>query len=60
MIAPGPYRCGCNAAFGQSCRECDGTNAEEREMDRLPPARRRELLRENLRRRTEVDHHPST
>jgi hypothetical protein len=22
---PGPYRCGCNASFGQSCPACDGS-----------------------------------
>lgn len=21
---PGPYGCGCNASYGQSCRGCDG------------------------------------
>lgn len=27
---PGPGRCGCNPTYGASCRECDGTAAEER------------------------------
>lgn len=47
---PGPYRCGCNPSYGQSCRECDGTAAEQREIDRMPLRERRELRVENLRR----------
>lgn len=25
---PGPYRCGCNPAFGASCRQCRGDDVE--------------------------------
>ena len=31
---PGPYRCGCNASYGQSCPGCDGTDADAREQAR--------------------------
>jgi hypothetical protein len=33
-MMPGPYRCGCNPTYGQSCRDCDGTAADEREMSK--------------------------
>lgn len=44
---PGPYSCQCNPTTGASCRECDGTAAEEREMRRLPRAERAALERRN-------------
>lgn len=28
---PGPYRCGCNPSYGQSCLGCDGSDAERGE-----------------------------
>lgn len=39
-MMPGPYRCGCNASYGQSCGECDGTYEDQREAARM---RRRRL-----------------
>jgi hypothetical protein len=53
-MRPGPYRCGCNPTYGQSCPDCDGTAAEQREIDRLPPAERTALRIEHLRLRGEL------
>jgi hypothetical protein len=49
-MMPGPYRCGCNASYGQSCPECDGTAAEDRELHRSGTSRWRETIRARERR----------
>lgn len=50
----GPYRCGCDPTRGQSCRYCDGTDAEQRDINRLPPKERTALHIEHLRLRGEL------
>lgn len=42
----GPYRCGCNVTYGQSCSRCDGTSADEWEVERA--AREEQQKRERL------------
>lgn len=41
----GPYRCGCNATYGGSCRYCDGTSADEWEIDKAARTADRERAR---------------
>lgn len=40
-MRPGPYRCGCNASYGQSCSYCDGSEADAREADQVRRAAKR-------------------
>ncbi len=46
---PGPGVCGCNPTYGDSCAGCDGSDAERRELWRMPRAERRALELRNLR-----------
>lgn len=43
-MIPGPYRCGCNPTYGQSCRYCDGVDAEDAELRRADTSRYRQQV----------------